>query len=286
MERIALTGTASLERSCGPLFHDSLRIAAASHGVERIEACFRGNGFSPHRHDTYALGLTLHGIQTFRYRGAEHFSRLGNVILLHPDEMHDGAAGDEYGLIYRMLYLPPSLVAEVDGQCRTLPFVADPVVRDNQLWTALAGILEDLDRSPVDLLMNDVLERIVTGIARQAGLPQRSPGPRAQMAVQRARDFLESHSAEVVRSEALEDVTGLDRYELARQFRRLLGTSPHRFLVMRRLDQAKRLLADGRSIADVAVEVGFADQAHFTRHFRSTFGMTPGRWVNLQAVAL
>nr|WP_325265866.1 AraC family ligand binding domain-containing protein [uncultured Rhizobium sp.] len=83
-----------------------MRVAHSSHGVERIEARFHGNAFSPHRHDTYGLGLTLHGLQTFRYRGVKRFSNAGNVIVLHPDELHDGAAGTDDGLIYRMIYLP------------------------------------------------------------------------------------------------------------------------------------------------------------------------------------
>jgi AraC-like DNA-binding protein len=282
-DHLASTGSAGLERSCKPApFADGMRIAMPSRGVERIEARFHGNGFSPHRHDTYALGLTLYGVQTFRYRGAERFSKPGNVIVLHPDEVHDGAAGTEDGLIYRMIYLPPDLIGAADGHRRTLPFVADPVVTDASLGQALADILGDLDHEPGDLVMDDVVTRMAAGLFRQAGGQQKPTTAAAQTAILRARDFLESHCDAMVRSETLEAVTGLDRYELARQFRRLLGTSPHRYLVMRRLDRAKRLLAAGGTLADAALDAGFADQAHFTRHFRKTFGITPGRWLTLR----
>lgn len=228
------------------------------------------------------MGLTLHGVQTFRYRGAERFSRPGNVIVLHPDEVHDGAAGDEAGLIYRMIYLPPEMIAATGASPGTLPFVADPVVADVRLRQALGDILADLDGEPGDLQMDDVLTRVAAGLARQAGTARQRASATAETAVRRARDYLESHAMETVRSETLEAVTGLDRYELARQFRRLTGTSPHRFLVMRRLDRAKRLIAQGDRLADAALDAGFADQAHFTRHFRSAFGMTPGRWLAMQ----
>ena len=51
---------------------------------------------------------------------------------------------------------------------------------------------------------------------------------------------------------------------------------------MRRLDFARSRLGDGTPLADVALAAGFADQAHFTRMFRSAFGLTPGRYVRLR----
>jgi AraC-like DNA-binding protein len=78
-------------------------------------------------------------------------------------------------------------------------------------------------------------------------------------------------------------VTGLTRYELARQFRIALGTSPHRYQVMRRLEYARAAIHHARPLAAVASEAGFADQAHFTRAFTAAFGLTPGRYRALRA---
>ena len=84
----------------------------------------------------YAIGVTLSGVQRFHYRGAVNHSLPGQVIVLHPDEMHDGGAGTEDGLRYRMLYLEPSLLLDCLGGA-PLPFVRDAVVSD----TALRGTL-------------------------------------------------------------------------------------------------------------------------------------------------
>ncbi|MGN8151594.1 AraC family transcriptional regulator [Agrobacterium sp. 22094] len=281
IEQLAVQRALGLERSCVE-FQPGVRVVAESRGIERTEVRFHGNGFTPHRHDTYALGLTLHGVQTFRYRGVERFSMPGNVIVLHPDEVHDGAAGTDAGLIYRMIYMPPELIGAIDGYSRSLPFVPDPVVANAELSRTLAYILSDLDHEPDDLAKDDAIQRIGTILSREAEAPRKRVTKVAQSAVLRARDFLLSHSDEPVRSATLEDITGLDRYALARHFRQLLGTSPHRYLVMRRLSRAKQLLLAGSSLAGAAVEAGFADQAHLTRHFRDAFGITPGRWLALQ----
>jgi AraC-like DNA-binding protein len=63
---------------------------------------------------------------------------------------------------------------------------------------------------------------------------------------------------------------------LVRVFRRAYGLPPHRYVVGRRLDRARRLLLDGLPIAEVAAEAGFHDQSHLTRHFRALLGTTPG----------
>jgi AraC-like DNA-binding protein len=103
------------------------------------------------------------------------------------------------------------------------------------------------------------------------------------VAIERARQFLDAEKTRVVRSWELEVETGLTRYELARQFRAAVGTSPYRYLLMRRLDAARALIARRRPLVDVALETGFADQAHLTRMFTAAFGITPARYGALSA---
>src|SRR5260221_436282 len=79
-----------LERSCGSAGADWIRIAPSSPGLERVEAFFCGHAFDPHRHDTYAVGFTVQGVQSFRYRGAAEHSLARQVFVLHPDETRDG----------------------------------------------------------------------------------------------------------------------------------------------------------------------------------------------------
>lgn len=268
-----------LERLCVTPEANRILSAPAYPGIERIQAQFRGDAFELHRHDTYALGVTMRGVQTFRYRGEQRYSLPGRVIILHPDELHDGGAATEDGLVYRMLYLEPSVLFQCLEAARVgLPFVDDPVVEDNRLAGLLLAALGELDRELDELFVDDFVSRLTDGLVQHARLPQRPLGSIAWGQAKAARDYLEAHVTRGVRSQELERITGLDRFALARHFRAAFATSPHRFLLMRRLQQAKAMIGAGEPIAEVAVATGFADQSHLTRHFKKAFGIAPGAW--------
>ncbi|HEY4164748.1 MAG TPA: AraC family transcriptional regulator [Dongiaceae bacterium] len=260
-------------------------MAPRQSGLERIEAFFTGHAYDPHRHDTYAIGYTVHGVQEFHYRGARTASSTGHAMVLHPDERHDGESGIEEGFCYRMLYLAPRLVRDALGdRAQALPFARAAVADDPRLIRALRPAFDDMDHLLEDLQA----DHLVLAIAEALLARDPSAGkPRAMSAdgtaIERVRQFLDAHFDRMVTSRELEAVADLDRFTLARQFRKRLGTSPYRYLTMRRLDRARSTIAAGQALADVAVDCGFADQSHMTRQFKQAYGMSPGRWQVLQA---
>jgi AraC-like DNA-binding protein len=272
---------AGLERSCG----DWVRSRGPIGGVELLQAWFSGRGFAPHRHDTYGIAVTDLGVQTFDYRGGLRRSLPGQVTVLHPDEKHDGRAGTAGGFGYRIVYVAPAQISAavrvITGRPTPLPFVREPVA----VSPLLARAVTDAFGSGLEPLARDTLVvRLAEGLlAADPSLPTGGTPRRLDLpALARARDVLDSRHT-VVRSAELERVTGLTRYELARQFRAAYGTSPYRYSLLRRLDFARDGLRRGERVVDVALAAGFADQAHFTRMFASTYGMPPGRYALLHA---
>jgi len=95
----------------------------------------------------------------------------------------------------------------------------------------------------------------------------------------RALALIEEKFAEPLPVEDLAEAVHLSPFHFARMFRRSTGMSPHAFITRRRLDKAKLLLATtGEPIAEIARDVGYRTQAHFTRVFHSTEGVTPRRY--------
>jgi AraC-like DNA-binding protein len=249
--------------------------------LQRLAARFGGHAYDLHRHETYAVGLTLWGAQSFHYRGELRTSERGQVMVIHPDEAHDGHATVDAGFAYRMLYVEPASVsAALDGA--SPPFVRDVVADDSVLAGLLREAFADFPRPLEPLAADAVVERLAGRLAaRSDDRPRRGHGATALRAVARARDYLAAEAHRTVASEELERITGLDRFALARHFRAATGTSPHRYQVGRRLMRAQRLIAGGMPLSEAAAATGFADQSHLTRHFAARFGLTPGRFARL-----
>jgi len=270
-----------LERSCRRAGPSWIASASPAEGVELFSAWLAGEAYDKHRHDTYAVGVTDSGVQVFDYRGAARASTPGQVVVLYPDEVHDGRAGTGEGFGYRIVYVEPALLAEavraLRGTPGPLPFVREPVSANATLARAVAGAFRaPLDPLAVDGLVVELARGLLAGARDGAGL--RASRHVDVRAVDRARQFLDAHCTRVVRSTELETITGLTRWDLCRQFRTALGTSPHRYLLMRRLARARAGMHRERPLAEVACDTGFADQAHFTRVFKSAVGLTPTRY--------
>ncbi|GAA3008303.1 AraC family transcriptional regulator [Streptosporangium longisporum] len=264
-----------MERVSGPGYR--LRFGSGAAGMERLEASLVGTAFAPHRHDTYAIGMTLRGVQTFRYRGELRHCLPGEWHVLHPDEVHDGAAGTDEGFGYRIVYLDPSLVQQALGG-RPLPFVADPVVRPGGMPASLAACLADIDRPLEEAERLDIALLVADALERHSGTRTARREPLALEALSRVRELIVADPVVRHSLAEFEAVSGLDRWTIARQFRAAYGTSPTRFRTMRQLDRARLLMAGGTPPGAAAQAAGFADQSHLTRMFKRAYGLTPARW--------
>jgi AraC-like DNA-binding protein len=247
-------------------------------GIERIEAYFRGQAFSPHRHDTYGVGITLTGVQTFRYRGEQRYCRPGQCHILHPDETHDGGPATDEGFGYRIVHIDPSLVQQALGG-RPLPFVANPVVAASALSKDFVSAVSDIDGEIDDIARTELATTVADMLIAASSGERRMPGSLCLAPLVRARDLIAANPAKRHSMAELERVTGLDRWTLARQFRAAFGTSPSRFRTLRQLDHLRRSLKGGASLAAAAVMAGFADQSHMSRRFKAGYGLTPAHWV-------
>lgn len=245
--------------------------------VERIEAWFGSHGYDPHRHDTYSIGRTLTGVQSFHYKGALCHSLPGNTLVLHPDEVHDGMAGTDAGFRYRMAYIDPALIQTVLGG-EPLPFIAGGLSCDSRLYQASEAFVQAMDKPMETLEEQDAIYDLAMALRAVGGIP-RGRKRLDYRSAERARAFIMEHLHQSISLQMLEHASGREQWSLSRDFRTLYGTSPYRFVTLRRLDIFRRLIVDGFTLVDAALAAGFHDQSHMTRHFTRSYGVSPLRWL-------
>ena len=93
-------------------------------------------------------------------------------------------------------------------------------------------------------------------------------------------DFVMSHLDEDVPLVTLAEKAHASPFHFARQFRETVRLTPHQFVLKQRIQKSINLIKSGKlPLAQIAVESGFYDQAHFTRAFRKATGTTPGQYL-------
>src|SRR6059058_499345 len=199
-------GASRLERSCGRP-PDSIRFGPTAHGIERAEVYLSTHFFEPHRHDTYAIGITAAGVQTFHYRGSGRVCLPGQLHVLHPDEVHDGAAGTDEGFGYRILYIATELVRDaLVGQA--LPFVADPVQKMTPVVSPIASVLADIDE-PIDEIRGaEIAAAVADSLVSLSNRANHTISTTNIKAVELVRDFLTAHAREQTPASVLENIAG------------------------------------------------------------------------------
>lgn len=254
-------------------------------GVELLAAAYVDQAFPRHFHEGYALGVIERGALGFRYLGRELVAAPGEINLVVPGEPHDGHAAGPGGWTYRMFYLEPQILARAAaelGHPGSLPHFRAGVLRDAALARELLALHRGLEAG-AGLLegQSRLLGLLCAWIARHAearcARTRTGSEPRA---VRLGREFLAAHACEDVSLEDAARVAGLSPFHFLRVFGQAQGLTPHRFLVQCRVRRAQDLLARGLSPAQAALEAGFADQSHLTRHFKSLVGLTPAAYRN------
>lgn len=253
----------------------------AETGIESIRAHFTGHAYDMHDHDEVLLGVTEQGVQSFRCGRQQVVSIPGRAILIEPGQPHDGHSPDPAGFTYQMLYLPMSWVQArreaVAGPLAPLGF-RQTLWEDAGLCHDIAAAFRALHGREGRLARDLALDRLL-GRLWQPDLWRAEPAShRPHRAARRAREALHDHMERDIGLDELAGMAGTDRFRLHRQFREAFGRSPHAYLVQLRLKRAKALLAAGRAPADVAAQVGFADQSHLGRWFRRAYGTSPAAY--------
>lgn len=253
-------------------------------GVEAVEAETTYT-FSRHTHETFGIGVIHRGAHRSASGRGQVQAGAGDIITVNPGEVHDGAPGDDRGRSWRIVYLNPGLVADAvsdmsQGKTGSYEF-SNPVIGDRALARDASRLFTLAISADPGLRWEETLLTVLAA-AMQSKRDAEEPSS-APAAVAKARDLIDDDPTAPVTLADLARESGISRFQVLRGFTRATGLTPHAYIVQRRIDRARRLIADRVPLASAALAAGFADQSHMTRVFVRKYGISPGAYA--EAVA-
>lgn len=235
-------------------------------------------------HETYTTctGLAISEPADWRYRGKVHSQPANGLSLMEPGEMHANTRITKPAS-FRVLTIDP---AEMQKAAERLGLPARPHLKVAQIQggpihRAFVRLHRSLESEATPLERQSFFDHCLTLLLTHCTEWQEGGRfrPSDHAAVQRARAFIESQHAERISLDHVVAAAGaVSRFHLAHAFAREVGVPPHAYQIHVRIARARKLLLGGMAPTEVAAALGFADQSHFTRHFRRVTGVTPSRY--------
>lgn len=238
--------------------------------------------YAPHAHATFSMGAITGGTSTYFNRDAQHQIHAGSVVLMNPGDVHACNPIDDQPWSYVMLYVDCAWLAGLQQQ---LGFSQTPgfkrldsiLSEDAQLYSGLLSLYQSLTS---DLSLPDKQQAAVRFFSQMLELLDAPAETNAQVhqQLEQAANLIRQHCGDALKIEDMCSAAGLSPSYLSRAFKQHYGMTPHAYLLNQRIQLARNLLRQGQPLAEVALQTGFADQAHFQRAFKHLLAATPGHY--------
>jgi len=254
-------------------------------GFESIEL-LRGlqvtQEYPRHWHEEMYLSATLSGTSFLDYMGTSERIPRGTLAMVAPGDIH---ANRKIGCTFRCVFiefhaLQKSVEQFIERNIPGLGFRSG-LIEDQRTLVKFLQVHHSMEDGEPGLARDDSAFSFLHELAARHSTSN-IPPPRngnEDFAICRTKRFLDEHYAERVSLHELARWTRLSACHLNRSFRRKIGMPPHEYQLQVRILKAKSFLRLGRSISETASLVGFVDQSHFTRHFKRSVGVTPGKFL-------
>lgn len=247
--------------------------------INLITADYHKFAFQKHYHLDYHIGLITAGEQRFHYAGKQHHVGQGELVIMPPDALHDGQSLLDTGYQVRVFSVEPQWFKRNFDHTQHYDIMSfsQLVLQDRDIFSRLAQLHVAMQRDNIAQLAKDCIavegfEPLLDRYAQAEHRLQHSLGSQS-LAVVKA--FLIEHLDQPVRLATLAKLCHLSPSQFQRQFKAKTHMSAHAYLTRLRLEKAMQLLKRQYAVANVAHEVGFYDQAHFSKAFKATFGVVP-----------
>jgi len=240
-----------------------------------VEARRVGDGrqvcYAPHSHESFSIGVITGGRSTYVTCDTQREVSAGTTVLMNPGVVHTCNPIEGEPWSYLMLFVDLPWLQARGFTLPTATCSMSPVLY-GRLLEVFAALFDDrtADR---EACLAEFFTALPGDLDDEPSQPTQV-NPRLDAAAA----FIRAHRLDSLSLEDICAAVGLSRAYLIRAFGQRFGLTPHGYLLDQRVQHARAQLRRGRAIAEVAVEAGFADQAHLQRAFKQHLATTPGHY--------
>lgn len=249
-----------------------------------------------HSHDFYEMYFFMSGDASYIVENGHYKLEDGDILLISPTNLHqlDVKESSEY---YEriVLWLTPRYLSRISTSGTDLASAfrycsesGNYLIRDASLSAFLKTHMLALltaskkERFGDDIEASTLIQRILLEICRylqggKKGLEE----PKFNPTVVKTMDYIDSHLTEDLSLNELARKLFIDKYYLSHLFKEETNTTPHQYILKKRLLASKSLIESGMPIREVFLKAGFSDYTHFFRAFKQEYGMTPKKYLSL-----
>jgi len=236
-------------------------------GVE-IKRC-RNNphAYKSHVHNELSLGYIIEGSTDLTLNDRTIFYGTGDGVIIPPLMTHRCAPKDINHWAYVMLFVDPGYYGDL------VSFNQAKKLTGNQVQK-LIGFIEQLLTEKIPDTLENILIELLIEFGEKDIIPETTATNTIDI-VKTIHEYILNHVNDVVTLDKLQQITGLNKFTIIRNFKKLYVTTPAAYHLQYRVAEAKRLLSKGVDVFEICEELRFYDQAHLIREFKKMYGITP-----------
>ncbi|WP_421901482.1 AraC family transcriptional regulator [Maridesulfovibrio sp.] len=252
-----------------------------------VKASKIANRFPRHVHSSYIFSLIDQGERRVCINSQTKTYRAGEMCILPPGTSHscESICEDEFGPhSYRALCVTPSymksIAEEISGKaCADPHFDPAVVYKDfdrssfNELFSLSKTTGTTLEKQAA---LNTFLYHALENFSSKRIIPEKT-GPQHE-ALSRVKEYIDNNFRHKITLNKLAETSCLSPFHLQKLFVKKFGLSPQEHIISRRIHGAKARIQAGETLIEAALNSGFSDQSHFSRHFKRVIGISPGRF--------
>ncbi|MCX7710002.1 MAG: AraC family transcriptional regulator [Clostridia bacterium] len=254
------------------------------HGIEDFQIVYGRdvvNSFPVHTHEKYCIGVLEKGRASFTHKNKTVCLQGNSIYFINPGEAHQIKPIDALGFSHIVFCFGMDFIKKYFAEKEVLFFTAE-TIESQQISDRFIDFASQKLRSQSQYDREyELIELLSLIYPYSISAHKEVPAQNSTEHIFRVCDYIQTHPGGILSLDKLSQIACLSRFHFCRLFKAVVGVSPYDYQIQTRIKKARGLLIERKPIADIAMELGFADQSHFSRFFKRNTGVTPAGFVKM-----